>query len=401
MKEKEKSGSVVPIVIFAAIAVLILSFTLTKRLTYLREEAQYRAFSESLSRYALAYVYRKYGIEPETVSESEINRDRYDRGFDAPGYICADYTMKDQREREFTVYVRADLLDSGIFKLPQSLTCTDDYQQPDIEEAVREKIKSAFNESIYLRMSLDGDLPLDLLYNGNNLDCILQNITGVIEACIPDNADLNALNTPAVTELLESLKGNDDLYYIFTFWNSPEILEEFADHTNSQKFRSTSQNTWYELYAPYITSFITDETDKPQTLCLNDGENCAYCCFPANSSLSFAEGYARLDSRNEEICEYDSDTFGKYVKDKAWLSKPLGKCYYLKSGSESGDICVYIPLKNFEEMGVDAENTAAVTVYTGGITNTKIVKPSICGEYAVYVMTDRSAFMLVDVTGLE
>ncbi len=405
MKTAKKSSggsSSVIIVLFAAIAVLILSFALTKRLTYLREEAQYKAFSESVSRYALEYVYRKYGIEAEIVSESEYNRRRYDHGVEFPGYIYADYTMKDRQadggEREFTVYVYANSMSYDWFEKGENLFCTDNYQLPDIEEAVSEKIMSAFGESVFLRVSLYGRLPLDVLYNGNNLDYILKNITGTIEACLSDNADSGS---PAVTELLSSLKGDGGLYYMFTFWNSPEILEEFADFTNSQKYRITGQNIWYELYAPYITSFITDETDKPQTLCMSSGENCSYCYFPANRDLSYStQSYARLTSQKAEICPFDSIGIKNYIGDKEWI-KPLSSSYSFESVSESGNVCIYVPLKNFEESGIAAENTAAVNLKFDGIAPAITVNPKICGEYAVYVLDRYSMFMIVDTGGSE
>ena len=405
MKTAKKSyggSSSVIIVLFAAIAVLILSYALTNRLTYLREEAQYKAFSESVSRYALEYVYRKYGIEAEIVSESGYNRKRYDSGVEMPGYIYADYTMKDQKpdggEKEFTVYVYANIMSYAFFQNGEKLSCTDNYQLPDIEESIGERIKSAFGESVYLRMSLNGNLPLDVLYNGNNLDYILKNITGTIEGCLSDNADLGS---PAVTELLGSLKGNDKLSYMFTFWNSPEILEEFADFTDSQKFRAMGQNTWYELYAPYITSFITDETDKPQTLCMSLSENCAYCYFPADIDLAFSDkSCARLTSQNAEICARDDIGIKSYMSDTEGI-KPLSKSHAFESETKSGDVCIYVPLKNFEEAGITAENTAAVNLKFGGISPARTVKPQICGEYAVYVLDRYSAFMFVDISGAK
>ena len=204
-----------------------------------------------------------------------------------------------------------------------------------------------------------------------------------------------------MTELLGSLKGNGELYYMFTFWNSTEILEEFADFTNSQKFRTTGQNIWYELYAPYITSFITDETDKPQTLSINFDENCAYCYFPANRDLSFSsQSYARLTSQNAEICTFDSIGIKNYIDKNNWI-KPLSRSYSFESASESGNVCIYVPLENFEESGIAAENTASVNLQFGGVSPVVTVKPQICGEYAVYVLDRYSMFMFVDISGSE
>ena len=106
MKQKT-SGSWLPAIIGSAVCIAVLAFALCNRLSHLREEAEYNAYLESISRFAKEYVLGKYGFEAEiTEDEGFDNRSKWEWNKEFPGYIQARFKMTDPAGRTFFTYLQ-------------------------------------------------------------------------------------------------------------------------------------------------------------------------------------------------------------------------------------------------------------------------------------------------------
>lgn len=396
--KKKHSGSWIGAVFGAAAAAVILTLALLRRLEYLREEAEYEAFIESTLRLSMEYIYGKYGFEPELPEdESDFNRKEYDMNRDWPGIFRTRFKMKEpgSEGREFFVYTSCYLIDYfGAFAYPEAegLCLYDFYQEEDIKDAISDKIFNAFGVKAYANMDLSGRLPY---YSGDNLDEILEELSAQIEAVFPD-ADVYS---PAARELLDKLDKNNKISYTFTFFENEDILNEFVDYTSGQKYRSLTQNTWYELYAPYIKYCIKNGSTDPEDLgfTIKSCDDFLYCYFP---TASVSDDSSRVTATALERSAV-TDIF-EQLGEGEWVSKPLSKCYRFEDYSY-GDICIYYPLEKLEQTGLETQNIGAAWFSMGGQSNNRnIARAEICGEYAVFTLPFyKQFFMLVDNTGQE
>lgn len=414
MKQKT-SGSWLPAIMGAAVCIAVLAFALCNRLSHLREEAEYNAYLESISRFAKEYVLGKYGFEAEiTEDEGFDNRSKWEWNKEFPGYIQARFKMTDPAGRTFFTYLQGDPLNlfGDFIYGGRELHCYDYYQEKEIGQAVADRITRAFPGGHTVNIELHGRLPY---YSGDNLDEILSGIDSTIEMVFPP-CDMSS---PAAAELMQWLAENE-VHYSFLFLENEEITEKFAADKNPWENTVFCQEPLYELYAPYIRYKLTDSSSEPEEIKLSECGDFLYGYFPA---LSNDRDFG-MEIEDVEIYEFDRDLFTtafENADEAEWVSRPLSESYLFgKSSGTMNDILIYYPLEKLSQTGTDIENIGAAWVrqdgktdvqYPVGFLNAKteqgdnskprgIEKARICGDYAVFRLRGNElSFMLTDISG--
>lgn len=223
MKEKS-SGAWVGAVIAAAVVITVVTFGLPERLKTLQEEAEYDVFIESASRLSLEYVRDKYGFEAEILEdESDFNRREYDRNQDWPGLFWTRFKMKapGTEGKEFFVFTYCEAIDYfGPLTVVEKGRpwVYDDYQHEEIKQAIADEINGEFPGGRIIDIYLGGLIPY---YSGDNLEDILPDIRGDIEAVVY-GADLSQ------SDIVDKLCGSK-LDVRVTSFDTAENMEKFME----------------------------------------------------------------------------------------------------------------------------------------------------------------------------
>lgn len=388
MKQKS-SGSWLPAIMGAAVCIAVVAFALCSRLSHLREEAEYNAYLESISRFAKEYVLGKYGFEAE-ITESRLDE------IPVAGCVQAVFAMKEQGNegREFQTFIHSDLVADMGPDIPRELQCYDNYQEKEIGQAVADRITKAFPGGHTVNIELYGRLPY---YSGDNLDEVTDEISAHIDMVFPP-CDMSS---PAAAELMQWLAENE-VHYSFLFLENEEITEKFAADKNPWENTVFCQEPLYELYAPYIRYKLTDSSSEPEEIKLSECGDFLYGYFP---SPSRGVTWYEPDIEELEIYEFSKDMVAapfENANEEEWISRPLTESYRFDKTSEGfNDILVYYPLEKLSQTGTQVQDIGAAWAEHGEYLRVRgIEKAQICGDYAVFRLRGNElSFMLADISG--